>query len=416
MFHKLRRTAAPLSAALLLSLTACGGGQATTPTATVAPTVAATVAATTAPTVAATTAITATAAITSTTAITTTSSAQLPPIVIGTLATYKHTSGVFQIDVPQNWTLQDQSKADELTLSWFDPDGNAGLIVDIFESTKTNTPDDLSTAVTGFIKKTFSSKPDFFIDKPTPQTDGSVLLAWGFTASASNGVKAKLLGNTFTEQRGNKISILTTLVPADQFDSLKDQTNKIINTYKISPDVALSAASTTAPQATAATTKTQSLVIGDLATYKDKSGAFQIDVPQNWPIQDASKPDAPSLAWIDPTSTGGVTVAISTTTATNTPDDLTGILKAYLEKTFTGATDFTSNTPKPQTDGSVQIAWGVSSTDANGAKLKLLGSSFIEQRGNKISILNSFVPADQFDSLKDKLNQILNSYKITPTP
>ena len=46
-----------------------------------------------------------------------------------------------------------------------------------------------------------------------------------------------MLGNSFIEQRGNKLSVLTTLVPAEQFDALVSRTDEIINTYRIYPDV-----------------------------------------------------------------------------------------------------------------------------------------------------------------------------------
>ncbi|WP_298400999.1 hypothetical protein [uncultured Chloroflexus sp.] len=45
-----------------------------------------------------------------------------------------------------------------------------------------------------------------------------------------------MLGNSFIEQRGNKVAVLTTLVPEEQFDTLIDKTNAIINTYRINPD------------------------------------------------------------------------------------------------------------------------------------------------------------------------------------
>jgi hypothetical protein len=58
-------------------------------------------------------------------------------------------------------------------------------------------------------------------------------------AVGSGGVQARLLGNSFIEQRGDKISILTTAVPEDQFDTLKPETNKIINSYTIDASAAL---------------------------------------------------------------------------------------------------------------------------------------------------------------------------------
>jgi len=66
-----------------------------------------------------------------------------------------------------------------------------------------------------------------------------VLIVWSYTAEATGGVKTKLLGNSFIEQRDDKISILTTAVPDEQFDALREATNKIINSYKIDPSSAL---------------------------------------------------------------------------------------------------------------------------------------------------------------------------------
>jgi hypothetical protein len=77
------------------------------------------------------------------------------------------------------------------------------------------------------------------MDDPKEQSDGSQLIVWSYTGNASGGVKAKLLGNSFIEQRGDKISILSTTVPDDQFDTLKPDTDKIINSYTIDPTAAL---------------------------------------------------------------------------------------------------------------------------------------------------------------------------------
>ena len=250
MLRALRRVAAPLSVALLLALAACGSKPAATaPTeAPAAPTPAATEAPTrtprptrepTATPEAAPTAKPTAVVLSNDTATSTASSGQLQPVDIGTLETYSHKSGVFQIDVPKNWTLQDNSKADELILIWTDPTRNGGVIVDLYEDAKTNTADDLTATLKKYLENTFGKEPDFFTQDPKTQADGSVLIVWGYTATADNGTKADLLGNTFIEQRGNKISLLSTLVPADQFNSLKEKTNAIINAYTITPDAAI---------------------------------------------------------------------------------------------------------------------------------------------------------------------------------
>jgi hypothetical protein len=242
MIRGSHRLAAPLALALALLLTACGGRQAAAPTSAPAPVADAPtrtprptrepVAATEEPTAEAT------AVILSDSTPATTDSA-LKPVEIGSLSTYTHPSGVFTIDVPDNWTLQDTSKPDEIMMIWTDPSRNGGVFVDIFEDEQAYSESELTDMLTKFLKKTFN-KPDLSLEDPTPQADKSVLITWTYTAKADNNVDAPLLGNSFIEQRGNKVSILSMLLPQDQFDALQKQTDDIINTYKITPDAPLS--------------------------------------------------------------------------------------------------------------------------------------------------------------------------------
>lgn len=241
MLYSLRRVAAPISLALLLSLSACGRNQASVPTATIVSTVAPTrtprPTRETVPTAEPMLTVEPTAVVLDDS---TDSTGALQPVDIGDLQTYAHDSGVFQIDIPENWSIEDKSKTNELILVWTDPSRNGAVVVDISEDESTRTSDELTETLQAYLQTSFGENPDFSMDDPTAQSDGSILIVWTYTATARNNVQAKLLGNTFIEQRGNKISLLSTLVPADQFASLKEQTNEIINTYKISTDASIS--------------------------------------------------------------------------------------------------------------------------------------------------------------------------------
>jgi len=240
MLRHLRRLTAPLALSLALLLTACGGGQAAAPTAapTEAPTRTPRPTREPAPTAAPTAEPTAepTAVVLNDNS----GSGDLQPVDIGTLKTYAHTSGVFQIDIPENWDLQDTSNPNELILIWTDPSQNGAVIVDVFEDTKEYTDAELTDTLRTYLNKTFSTQPDFYLEDPTPQSDGSILIVWTYTATADNNVQATLLGNTFIQQNGNKITLLSTLVPQDQFDSLVDKTNEIINTYSVDEGASIS--------------------------------------------------------------------------------------------------------------------------------------------------------------------------------
>lgn len=243
----LRRLLVPVGLAAALALSACGGDRpastptegpaAAAPTRTPRPTREPTAAAQ--PTAAPTVDLVPTPAESLGDAGSTTADGELAPVEIGSLQTYQHPSGVFSIDVPENWSLQDNSQPDELILVWTDPTRNSGVIVDIFEDDTVYTSDQLTELLTNYLQNSFGSQPDFSADDPVPQSDDSILIVWSYTASADNNVQAQLLGNSFVEQRENKVSILTTLVPRAQFEDLREETDGIINTYRINPAASL---------------------------------------------------------------------------------------------------------------------------------------------------------------------------------
>ena len=407
--------------ALATTLTACGGTAQTTPTATKAPasppsatvgtaapaatTGTAKPAVTVSPTGAATAAVTAT---TGTAAVTaTTGTGEVSAVEFGTLKTYAHASGVFSIDIPENWKLKDNSKPDEILHLWTDPTGNGAVVVDIVESGSTYTADELTTALTKFLTATFGTEPDFTSGEPKTQTDGSVLIAWSYTIKTGS-MSVKLLGNSFIEQKGNKISILTTLLPSEQFETIKAKADAIINSYKITEGATLSTGGTNAtPEAGGVAP----IEFGTLKPYEHESGVFSIGIPENWTLEDSSKSGEILNLWTDPTGNGVVVVDIIESSSTSTAEELTTALTKFLTTTFGAKPDFTVNTPKTQTDGSVLIAWGYT-VKSGSTSVKLLGSSFIEQKGNKVSILTVVVPEAQKETVATPVNEILNSYKI----
>jgi len=158
-------------------------------------------------------------------------------VEIGDLETYNYKTGLFTIDVPSNWSLQDNSKSGEAIVLWSEPNGNATVVVDIFEKQEKQTSDELTSFLKDFLTKTFGNEDQFSIDDPSPQKDGSVLLVWTYNDKQRGDLS--VLGNSFIEQRGDKISILSTVVPEQQFDALLDKTNKIIQSYTIDEGAAL---------------------------------------------------------------------------------------------------------------------------------------------------------------------------------
>lgn len=157
-------------------------------------------------------------------------------VKINKLETYTHPGGVFSMDVPEGWTKQDTSKPDEIIVAWTDPAKNSLIIMDIFEIEATPSKEDLGSKLKEFITGLFGTQPKFAVADAKEQPDGTMRVEWSYevTVEAQSGT---LLGNSFIEQKGNKVAVFSAAVPKGQFDGLKDGLNKIIGSRKIDPAV-----------------------------------------------------------------------------------------------------------------------------------------------------------------------------------
>ncbi|NJK40900.1 MAG: protein kinase [Acaryochloridaceae cyanobacterium SU_2_1] len=154
-------------------------------------------------------------------------------VKISGLETYTHPSNVFSLLVPSGWKVEDVSSPGELLINWSDSTENARIIADIFDDTSNPDQAALTKLLQNFLRKTYSAKESFFLEDPKPQADGSVLLIWGYTATATGNIKVKLLGNSFIEREGSRVAILTFILPSEQFEELKEYLNRMSNSYKV---------------------------------------------------------------------------------------------------------------------------------------------------------------------------------------
>jgi hypothetical protein len=285
---------------------------------------------------------------------------------------------------------------------------NGVVLVDLLASQEKQTEEQLTKLLTDYLDREYTKQKNYSHDDPKTQTDGSVLVVWGNDVAASNGKTVRLLGNTFIEQRDNLVSVLTLAMPTEQFDILRSSVNDVLNSYKIDSSVAINGESAAA----GTDIPLKDVEIASLETYAYNTGLFSIDIPSNWKLKDNSKAGEAILIWSDPTENGLVVVDLFESKDKQSSEDLTKLLRNFLETSFSSEEDFSMNDPKEQSDGSQLIVWSYTAKATGDVKAKLLGNSFVEQRGDKISILTTAVPHDQFDTLKPETNKIINSYTI----
>jgi serine/threonine-protein kinase len=162
------------------------------------------------------------------------------PVAIANLQTYTHKNDLFAIDVPQGWTAQDSSTSEEVVIDWLDKTRNGLIKVDIFSSTTNYTQEELGKLLQQVIESKFKSESNFKIESPVNLSGGKVRVSWKYSGTADNGVKVALQGNSFMEQKGDKIFLLLDVVPEAQYEQLIPFLDKILGSYKFNPDAPLS--------------------------------------------------------------------------------------------------------------------------------------------------------------------------------
>ena len=159
----------------------------------------------------------------------------LGEVVIGDLVAYEAPTGVFRIEVPENWTFDDASGDPQLLMSWEDPVGFAGVLVAMYNNPDTMSPEDLELYGEQFIATVLSESGQYEIVDRGVQDDGSFLLVWR-AAVDHRGTQVAARGLTYAEQRGDKLSVLTLIAEEDQLEALWEAgLGTVINSYKIDP-------------------------------------------------------------------------------------------------------------------------------------------------------------------------------------
>lgn len=145
--------------------------------------------------------------------------------------------------------------------------------------------------------------------------------------------------------------------------------------------------------------------------YSYKTGLFELNIPTGWVPTDNTKPGEVIVLWFDPTKNALITVDIFNAPENFDNDKMIELLKNFLRNTFGTKPGFFMEAPITQSDGSVQIVWGYLET-IQGATDRIQGNSFIQLAGNKVSLLTVGVLNQQFDSLREPMTSIINSYKV----
>jgi hypothetical protein len=162
----------------------------------------------------------------------------LQTLEITALERYSYQNGLFTIQVPTGWQIS-EDPGEMISVTWVAPKGNSGIFIGLRQMTETLSSQQLAEFCQTYVQSVFGGENNFEMREPREQGDGSMSVGFRITTNIGGG-DLDLLGLTFVEQRGDKLSALTILVPLDNSDpDLEATFQTIINSYKIDADVAI---------------------------------------------------------------------------------------------------------------------------------------------------------------------------------
>lgn len=167
--------------------------------------------------------------------LTTTVSAQgksTKEVVIGKLVAYDHPSGWFSMNVPENWNIKDNSSDDEVIVGITDPTQNAVVVVSVWNSATRMSNEDLTDYLSNFLDNRLGNFKNFKQGEAEVQGDGSIGIFFKYDSEVSGG-SFPMVGNSFIEQRGKRVALLSVIIPKEQYDRKVTPLTKFINSLSL---------------------------------------------------------------------------------------------------------------------------------------------------------------------------------------
>ncbi|MCA0352331.1 MAG: hypothetical protein LCH85_10080 [Chloroflexi bacterium] len=156
-------------------------------------------------------------------------------IQIKGLKTYTNPTQAFSIDVPDDWQMRDSVDAGNNLLFWVDPAEQAFIQLLVVDDSQ-NLIGDQAEFLNDFISQIVGQSSEFNIDQPVLQADGNTYVSYSFIDEQS---LLAMSGDGYVRRDGNYISIIQILVPLEQFEALQPDLLRIVQSYKIDPNLPL---------------------------------------------------------------------------------------------------------------------------------------------------------------------------------
>jgi hypothetical protein len=312
-----------------------------------------------------------------------------PSIPPSGYAKHSDPSGAFSIEYPAEWTEDDRSRPDTVSIFWYPEEQYAAA--SLFVSTLSGIPnpqsrmddliDEWMVDASGF-----ATDPDYQELSREDQDDGSVLLRFYYTRNEEPAQAACFFGI-----QGSIFSALCMSAEQDRWDEMAEVLSYMADSYEL-------AAAAGAGQDTG------------YAKYVHPSGVLSLEYPVGWTVEDLSvKGQSIFISFSDQTEAFIFAQLVDATEMLST-QDLNEIATGMLGAGFGQAPGFQEVSRQAQSDGSVLVLYTYL---ANGELMN--AGTLYEQRGSLVSAFTVGAPAQVFNNHTDQFDHAGNSYEVDET-
>ena len=153
-------------------------------------------------------------------------------VVIGEFKQYSHPSGWFTINIPSNWTINDQGDNNEAIVTFADPTKNGILVIRVWKSDNGATAEQRTKILSDFVNARLSSFPNFSArDRDKPDRSGGLFYKYD---SVIDSQSYAMYVDSFIEKDGGKLAILGLIFPQEQYNAKKGATYRFVNSFRLS--------------------------------------------------------------------------------------------------------------------------------------------------------------------------------------
>ncbi|CAN1211563.1 hypothetical protein TUMEXPCC7403_15275 [Tumidithrix helvetica PCC 7403] len=158
---------------------------------------------------------------------------------LGETKIYTYKTGLFQIDIPKNWTVKDISSPKQVAVIWVNPSHTIVLGVQINVNSKANgipSKEELAQVLPAIVRSNFGSRPNFELTSVPPEPDRAPRVIWSYKEG-----QGSVRGFSDIQQDGDKLSVLSAgILEKNATKESIAAMVKIFSTYKVDPIISIS--------------------------------------------------------------------------------------------------------------------------------------------------------------------------------